>query len=182
MPATSKACKISGMTIGNRIRIAREQKGLSQAELGRSVGVKAQSVQQWESGMTAPRQQRVEKIASVLGVSANWIFTGGGPQQPPEMTEDNEYTVAINRDELTLLEKYRRMDDEERDVIQHVGYLFADKPRTKWTGIERRLGGEPKPLKRKEQRAVIIEGPLSSSGTSQKKERSKEDDTEVPSG
>lgn len=62
--------------IGNRIRSAREELGLSQEELSKAVGVTPQSVHQWETGRTFPRNSRIRKIAAVLGVTANWIQFG----------------------------------------------------------------------------------------------------------
>ncbi|MGI3044091.1 helix-turn-helix domain-containing protein [Shewanella algae] len=64
--------------IGQRIKAAREKKGFSQEQLGDLVGVSFQSVQQWESGKTAPRTARLRKLATVLDTTPNWIQFGIG--------------------------------------------------------------------------------------------------------
>ena len=65
------------MGIGERIKYARKHSGLSQADLAREVGRSQSAVAEWETGETAPRRNIVEKIASSLGVSAQWLEIGG---------------------------------------------------------------------------------------------------------
>lgn len=63
--------------IGDRIRQAREAKGLSQEALGKLVGgVSREAVSLWETGKTRPRDERLEKIAHHLGVRFDWLRTG----------------------------------------------------------------------------------------------------------
>ena len=69
------------MTIGDRIRIARERLGLTQSDVARELKVKPQTVQQWESGQTSPRPKRIHKLAEVLKVSDVWLLTGQGPMR-----------------------------------------------------------------------------------------------------
>ncbi|KTT33797.1 hypothetical protein SB18R_03145 [Pseudomonas oryzihabitans] len=65
-------------SIGSRIAVAREARGLNQSELARQLGVTPQAVQKWEAGETEPRRKRVEEIASILGTSAEHLLIGGG--------------------------------------------------------------------------------------------------------
>ncbi len=66
-----------GMGIGERIKSARSQSGLSQADLARIVGRSQSAVAEWETSDTEPRRNIVEKIAEALGVSAIWLESGG---------------------------------------------------------------------------------------------------------
>ena len=56
------------MTLGERIRKARKQKLLTQADLGEAVGVHEMTVRRWESDNTAPNVAMLQKIANVLSV------------------------------------------------------------------------------------------------------------------
>ncbi len=69
------------MSIGERIKHARKNAGLSQADLASQVGRSQSAVAEWETGETAPRRNIVEKIASSLGVSALWLEIGGANDQ-----------------------------------------------------------------------------------------------------
>lgn len=63
--------------LGARIRQARETKGIKPAELGRRLGVTRSSVSQWESGLTVPASENLVQIASILGVTLDWLDAGG---------------------------------------------------------------------------------------------------------
>ena len=49
--------------IGLRIRTAREAAGLTQAALGREVGVSQQEVSNWEAGVHSPNSKNLENIS-----------------------------------------------------------------------------------------------------------------------
>ena len=67
------------MTLGERIKSARKEKGLSQSELGDLVGVGKSSVCQWESGLTKNLDGiNLVQTALVLGLNPVWLATEKG--------------------------------------------------------------------------------------------------------
>ena len=63
------------MTVGSRIKEAREAKGLTQEELGRAVRTTKQTIFKYESGIvTNIPLDRLEQIATVLSVSAAFLM------------------------------------------------------------------------------------------------------------
>jgi PAS domain-containing protein len=60
--------------IGERIRLARERKGYTQARLGRMLGVPAQLVQAYEKGRTSFGVERLGDIAGCLAVTPAWLL------------------------------------------------------------------------------------------------------------
>lgn len=72
----------SEMTIGDRLRAARKDAGLSQADLAARVGVSQPAVANWESGVHDPRRLMLAKLAEALGVSTAWL--GSGARSPVE--------------------------------------------------------------------------------------------------
>lgn len=56
------------MTIGERIKAARKQAGLTQQELADKLKVSYVGVSQWESGRRNPKQQTLSHIAEVLDI------------------------------------------------------------------------------------------------------------------
>lgn len=92
LPSTSIACRLPQrltgpakahigrqMEFSDRLKKARERRGLNQTELGDLLGVSAQTVQQWESGRTMPRHKRIDTLANTLQVRAQWLIFGHGP-------------------------------------------------------------------------------------------------------
>jgi transcriptional regulator with XRE-family HTH domain len=63
-------------TLGDRIRVAREELGITQSELARRVGVRPQTVNQWESGAKSPSRESITEIVSATGKSATWLLYG----------------------------------------------------------------------------------------------------------
>lgn len=59
--------------LGSRIQILRKEKGITQEELGREVGVTAQAVSNWECGGT-PDAELLPKLAEILGVSIDNLY------------------------------------------------------------------------------------------------------------
>jgi transcriptional regulator with XRE-family HTH domain len=64
------------MPLGTRIRKAREQTHVSQAELARRIGISKQAMNAIEGGATDPRASRIVAIAQVLGVSTDALLLG----------------------------------------------------------------------------------------------------------
>jgi transcriptional regulator with XRE-family HTH domain len=64
------------MPLGTRIRKAREQARISQAELARRIGISKQAMNAIEGGATDPRASRIVAIAQVLGVSTDALLLG----------------------------------------------------------------------------------------------------------
>ena len=90
------------MSIGERIKSARKNCGLSQIELAKAVGRSQSAVAEWETGDTEPRRNIVEKIAAALGVSALWLEVGGfdedgrEPYDGPPAAHKNPESDASN--------------------------------------------------------------------------------------
>jgi transcriptional regulator with XRE-family HTH domain len=63
-------------SIGDRIRHARKEAGLNQADLAERVGVSQPAVANWESGVHDPRRVMLAKIADILRVSPGWLASG----------------------------------------------------------------------------------------------------------
>ncbi len=60
---------------GQRIRARREELGMDVSELAEAIGVSQPAVSQWEIGVTAPRRQKIAKLAEILRVPVTWILS-----------------------------------------------------------------------------------------------------------
>lgn len=57
------------MQVASRIRWARLERKMSQAELAAAVGIRPETVSRYENGKTSPSMVRLEAIAKALGVA-----------------------------------------------------------------------------------------------------------------
>jgi transcriptional regulator with XRE-family HTH domain len=67
-------------TIGGRLRKARMARGLSAGDIARACEVSRQAVSQWESDETQPAMENLDRAATRLTVSMEWLRTGRDPQ------------------------------------------------------------------------------------------------------
>jgi transcriptional regulator with XRE-family HTH domain len=94
-------------SIHKRIKKLRELKGLSQEALAELVGIKYQSVQEWErEGGTAPSRKRQEKVAKALGVSVAELISGTPAAREPDAAYHVEAVARDGKEEI-LLHLYR---------------------------------------------------------------------------
>lgn len=62
--------------IGPRIRVARENAGLSLSETARKLGITEATLEAWETGEDEPRANRLQMLAGLLNVSLPWFLEG----------------------------------------------------------------------------------------------------------
>ena len=68
-------------TLGDRLGRVLKERGMSQSELARQVGVRPQAIQ-YICNKKAKRSAYVTEIAWILDVSAIWLAIGKGAQRP----------------------------------------------------------------------------------------------------
>ena len=99
------------MTIGSRIKKARQAQGLSQAELADTLGITRSACSQWESDEgTGPRRERLERLADLLGVSYEWLATGRDQvrEEPP---------LYLNTEQQELLQRFKSLSPRQRQAL-----------------------------------------------------------------
>lgn len=92
-------------TIGDRIRSARESKGVDQSTLAEKIGVVTRTLQRWEKGDQVPDGIAITRIAKATAVHPTWLLTGEGEMYGTVSRPSNIYTL----DESTR-RKQRMMD------------------------------------------------------------------------
>lgn len=103
--------------VGNRIREERRGLRLSQKEFGEKIGVKHNTVSQYENATNSPEQDTLFKIARALGIKVDDLF-------PPRENTTNELERALNMTEgmnvedveflNQLIQKTLNFNEEER--------------------------------------------------------------------
>lgn len=76
MTGVSDAFRIERMSIGARLKEAREKAGLSQEAIAVKMGISRAAVAQWEADTTVPEASKFARLAEILGVSTDWLLTG----------------------------------------------------------------------------------------------------------
>jgi len=102
------------MSIGDRLRIAREEAGLGVRELARECGVSNAQISRLEAGGRTPRPDTLLLLADHLGVRVEWLLAGRGAMRPDSTPTELGRAVEYLRGELP--------DDYLDDALQSAAY------------------------------------------------------------
>ncbi len=75
-------------TFGDRIAVARDSIGMTQQQLARRLGIKLQTLRNWEEDRSEPRANKLQMLAGMLNVSIIWLMSGAGEGPATGLAED----------------------------------------------------------------------------------------------
>ncbi len=104
-------------TLTERIRAARKEAGLSQADVAKALRISASAVNQWEQGFTKNvKLEHFFTLAALLGQDPRWLATGKVPPRARESVGKSPKPdhVAVTSEEKALLHYIRRMSGKRR--------------------------------------------------------------------
>ena len=87
-----------------KLKNARKQKGLSQAALGKLLGVQAQTIGRWETGKSKPNLKTVNKLCDILNIPLYSLIS-----------KDADY--QLNYEEAFIVNKFRELNDDGKQMI-----------------------------------------------------------------
>jgi len=116
--------------VGQNIRICRLQKGVSQDELGRRVGVTFQQIQKYEKGMNRVGASRLSRIAEVLRIPIAALFDGAEPAAGERPEQRSARALLTKPHSLRLLQAFDQIEDETvRSLLLDLIERFGATPR-----------------------------------------------------
>ena len=60
--------------VADKIKALREQRGLTQTELSKQLGITRSGVNAWEMGISVPSTQYIVELANIFHVSTNYLL------------------------------------------------------------------------------------------------------------
>lgn len=113
------------MNVGERIRAARKQAGMTLEDVADKLGIKNQSVAQWETGKRKPKYETLQRIADALHVPIKSLLSDqtANDQKDWRMNMDNNSSIAMlggiantvmDPEKMKAFEE-KRMKDEARN-------------------------------------------------------------------
>ncbi len=96
------------MTTGERIREVRKERGLTQEELGKMIGVQKAAINKYETGIVVNlKRSTVSAIARALDVSPIYLL-GLDEQSDP---------IDLSSDEYLLISTFRSLSDHGKQLM-----------------------------------------------------------------
>ena len=118
--ARSKGPHPIDVHVGNRVRLQRTLRGLSQEKLGEAVGLTFQQIQKYERGSNRIGASRLHEFSQILDVPVSFFFEGmNGPEPSSEKRHRQRSSAAAGQDDhlqkretLELIRAYYRIPDK----------------------------------------------------------------------
>ena len=108
----------------DRIRKIRKASGLTQAEFGARIGIKGNTIGNYEIGLRTPSDAVIFSICREFNVNEDWLRTGEGDpyKELPESTELGTYIGQILTTEDEFIKKaivnYMQLDEKSKKIVR----------------------------------------------------------------
>jgi transcriptional regulator with XRE-family HTH domain len=143
------------MVIGEKVKILREQKSMSQGDIEKRTGLLRCYISRVENGHTIPSIETLEKMARALQVPMYRLFTDDAHIKKPNLPAESIRSRTVNskqeREHRNFAKLFSRMNDKSRGLLIHMASKMAkraelklprsDRDRPKWRGHEAALRG-----------------------------------------
>ena len=96
------------MSIGDRIKEAREHKNLSRSELAEKANVTISAISNYENSISSPKEPVLLKLMDILDIDANFLFQDMVEKKP---------SVYLTPSESTMIDKYRKLDVISKELV-----------------------------------------------------------------
>ena len=101
------------MTLGDKIKRLRQERGWDQKELADRVGITNATISRYETGTIKEISKLVIiTLSQIFGVSELWLWDEDQEWPPRRRLDPDE--------EATIVEAYRQADDRTRDIIKKI--------------------------------------------------------------
>lgn len=98
----------------HRFRLLRKQRNLSQAQLGKIVGIHYTHIGRYERGLSKPNSETAKRLAEALGVTTDYLIDGETDVVAKAKLED--------RDLLNQFREIEKLTEKDKTVVK----IFLD--------------------------------------------------------
>lgn len=109
------------MEIGQKIRKARLERGMTQQELGAIVGVQKSAIAKYENGKVVNiKRSTLQKIASALDIRpSELIFT-----ESPKETAELHVRILTDTQLMTAIKEYHELSEDKQKLVREIIHSF----------------------------------------------------------
>ena len=93
------------MKFNERLKQLRQQEGLTQRELAKSIEVGRTTISEYESGKIVPKQEGLLKLANYFNVSVDYL-TGVSDEPATRQSNEHELDKLLNTLDYILMNEY----------------------------------------------------------------------------
>ena len=100
------------MSFGKRLKKARQNKDISQSELGKIVGIHYTQIGRYESKGVKPSGEVLAKIANALGVTSDFLMSGSSQDQAEATLSDREL--------LSQFQRVEQLPQDKKNIVKEL--------------------------------------------------------------
>lgn len=113
------------MNIGEKIRVARLAKGMTQEELGEILGVQKSAIAKYESGRVVNiKRSTLKKISEVLGIRPSELIYEK-IEQNPVGTAELHSEILMDEAFVEMYEDFRKLDEQQQKIVAELVHNMA---------------------------------------------------------
>ncbi len=114
------------MDIGEKIRAARLEKGMTQEALGELLGVQKSAIAKYESGRVVNiKRSTLKKISDILGIRPSELIYEKIEKNPSGMAEIH-VEMIMDEDLTELFEDFKTLDQKKRKIVKDLVKSLAE--------------------------------------------------------
>ena len=114
----------------------RDSRKVKDADVARNTGIPKSTFSDWKSGKSAPKQDKLQKIADYFGVTVDYLMTGKDPQIDYLYSDENanlliEITKNIKNDSEFTKRMTRYMSllsENKKSVDDMIDLMYSKEP------------------------------------------------------
>lgn len=104
------------MTLGEKLKSLREQRGWTQSQAAERLGISSQVVSNYERDYRSPDKETLSRIAKVFNCSLDWLLgVTDNPERIDDLSPFDKKDKPVNRAFLELPED---VSEEEKEFLQ----------------------------------------------------------------
>lgn len=117
-----------------RIKQIRKKEGLTQTQFGERIGVKGNTITNYETGLRTPTDAVLKSICREFNVNEDWLRTGEGEMFKPLSRSETiaRFAGELMKDEddsfrRQLVEALAQLDEKEWEVLAGIARMLTKK-------------------------------------------------------
>lgn len=115
----------------DRIKKIRKEYKLTQVEFGERIGVKGNTITNYENGLRTPTDAVILSICREFNINEDWLRTGTGEMRIPRSGKLSSYMseIVTGDDDFIrdLIEVYMELDKTSKDALKEIAKRMAKK-------------------------------------------------------
>lgn len=102
------------MSLGERLRLAREKKELTQVAVFKKIGIHNKTLSGYENNVASPDPESLKDLALLYDVSSDYLLGITNEMLPVHKTKSAEVLNIYSKDERNLVLNYRELSNNSQ--------------------------------------------------------------------